>query len=147
MFIAWANEQRVSGTCMCFAIVPRGSETAVGIIQIRRLDVDFSNAEWGFAIAESWWGTGVFREAAKLVLAFAFDCVGIHRLEARAAVSNRRGNGALRKLGAIQEAVLRRSFLAGEGHVDQILWSLLESDWRAMEKARAPVQHPARWIH
>ena len=49
--------------------------------------------------------------APRLVLTFAFDVVGVHRLEARAAVQNGRGNGALRKIGAVQEGILRKSFL------------------------------------
>jgi RimJ/RimL family protein N-acetyltransferase len=45
----------------------------------------------------------VFVDGAKMVVDFAFDVVGTHRLEARAAVANGRGNGALRKVGALQE--------------------------------------------
>jgi RimJ/RimL family protein N-acetyltransferase len=43
----------------------------------------FSTAEWGFAVGSAFWGTGVFRESAELLLAFAFETIGVHRLEAR----------------------------------------------------------------
>ena len=98
-FITWANAQRTAGTYICFAVVPCGSETAIGIIQVRQLDPGFGTAEWGFAIGRSFWGTGVFVDAAELVLAFAFETVGVHRLEARAAVMNGRGNGAPERAG------------------------------------------------
>ena len=64
----------------------------------------------------------------------------MHRLEARAAVQNGRGNGALRKIGAVQEGVLRKSFLRNGRYLDQVLYSIVEDDWRAarMERARAP---------
>jgi hypothetical protein len=39
------------------------------------------------------------------VLAFAFDTLEVHRLEALVAVANGRGNAALRKFGALPEAV------------------------------------------
>jgi len=146
-FIAWANAQRVTGTYICFAVVPDGCETAAGVIQIRQVDRDFSTAEWGFAVAEPWWGTGLFMEAAKLVLAFAFDCVGVHRLEARAAVANQRGSGALRKLGAFQEAVLRKSFFGHGRYLDQHLWSILESDWRCSTNLSLSATRPPRWVH
>ena len=146
-FIAWTNAQRVAGEYICFAVVPRGCEMAAGIIQIRRLDRDFRTAEWGFAVAEEWWGTGLFMEAATLVLAFVFDCVGVHRLEARAAVENRRGNGALRKLGAFREGVLRKSFPNDEGYLDQLLWSILEPDWRCAANRHAPAHQTLRWVH
>jgi RimJ/RimL family protein N-acetyltransferase len=39
------------------------------------------------------------KQAATSVLTFTFEVLGVQRLEARAAVVNRRGNGALRKIG------------------------------------------------
>ena len=72
----------------------------------------------------------MFADAAKLVLDFAFGTIGVHRLEARAAVLNGRGNGALRKLGAMQEGILRRSFLRNGEYLDQALYSILADDWR-----------------
>jgi RimJ/RimL family protein N-acetyltransferase len=53
----------------------------------------------------------------------------VHRLEARAAVRNGRGNGALAKLGAVREALLRKSFLRDGENLDQVLWSILRDDW------------------
>ncbi len=71
----------------------------------------FDIAEWGFALGAEHWGSGVFTDGAELVLDFVFDVIGVHRLEARAALKNGRGNGALQKLGATQEGILHRSFL------------------------------------
>ena len=51
-------------------------------------------------------------------------------MEARAAVLNGRGNGALEKLGAKRECVLRKSFLRDGEYLDQILWTILAEDWR-----------------
>ena len=62
---------------------------------------------------------------------FAFETVGVHRLEARAALRNGRGNGALRKIGAVQEGVLRKSFLKNGEYLDQMLWTILDEDWKA----------------
>jgi RimJ/RimL family protein N-acetyltransferase len=138
-FIAWTNAQRAAGHYLCFAVVPHGGETAVGIIQVRQLEAGFGIAEWGFAIGQPFWGTGLFVEAAELVLAFTFDTVGVHRLEARAAVVNGRGNGALQKLGARREAVLRKSFSRNGRDLDQALWSILAEDWR---QAKAVVWGP-----
>ena len=128
-FIAWTWRQRSAGAYACFAVTLDATDTAIGIFQLRQLDPGFGTAEWGFAIGSAYWGSGVFQEGAELLLTFAFDTVGVHRLEARAAVRNGRGNGALRKMGAIQEGVLRRSFLKNGDYLDQVLWSLLDEDW------------------
>jgi RimJ/RimL family protein N-acetyltransferase len=129
-FIAWTHRERAAGRYICFGIVPAGLEQAIGIIQVRTLVPGFDIAEWGFAIGSSFWGTGIFQAAAKEVLAFVFTDVGVHRLEARSAVGNGRGNGALQKLGATREAVLRKSFLRDGLYHDQVIWSICQDDWR-----------------
>ena len=129
-FIAWTHRERAAGNYVCFAVVPHGMDTAIGIFQVRQLEPGFATAEWGFALGSAFWGTGVFLDGAKLVVDFAFDVVGAHRLEARAAVANGRGNGALRKVGAVQEGVLRKSFLRNGEYLDQTLWTILDDDWR-----------------
>jgi [ribosomal protein S5]-alanine N-acetyltransferase len=135
-FISWAIGERESGNYVCFAVVPEGLSAAVGLFQVRALEPGFSTAEWGFAIGSAFWGTGVFVEGARLVLDFVFDTAGVHRLEARASTANGRGNGALRKLGAMQEGVLRRSFFRNGRYHDQVLWSLLAEDWRGQSVQR-----------
>src|SRR2546421_10530610 len=83
-FIAWTIRQRRAGSYACFAVTLDGSDTAIGIFQLRELEPGFGTAEWGFAIGSPYWGTGVFQKGAELVITFAFDTVGVHRLEARA---------------------------------------------------------------
>ena len=129
-FIVWARAERAAGRYVCFAVVPHGMSTAIGIFQVRQLEPGFATAEWGFALGSAFWGTGMFADGGKMVVDFAIDTLGVLRLEARAAVANGRGNGALRKLGAIQEGLLRRSFLKNGQFLDQVLWSILAEDWR-----------------
>lgn len=129
-FIAWTHRERAAGNYACFAVVPHGMDSAIGIFQVRQLEPGFATAEWGFALGSPFWGTGLFLDGAKLVVGFTFDVIGTHRLEARAAVLNGRGNGALRKVGATQEGVLRKSFLRNGEYLDQILWTILDDDWK-----------------
>lgn len=140
-FIAWAHQERSAGRYVCFAVVPEGMDTAVGLFQIRQLDPDFGTAEWGFALSRAMWGSGVFLAGARLAVDFAFDTLGIYRLEARAAVANGRGNGALAKVGAVKEGVLRQSFLRHGEYHDQALWSIVRDDWRRRRAADLPAIH------
>jgi RimJ/RimL family protein N-acetyltransferase len=116
---------------VCFAVTLAESDTAIGIFQVRSTEPGFRTAEWGFALGSDFWGTGVFLEGARLVMDFTFGTIGVHRLEARAALRNARGNAALRKIGARQEGVLRKSFLRNGEYLDQALWTVLDEDWRA----------------
>jgi len=138
-FIDYTHRRRSQGNFACFAVVPQGLDTAVGIFQLRALDGEFSTAEWGFTLGSPFWGTGLFARSADLVMAFAFDAVGINRLEARAMAANGRGNGALRKVGARQEAVLRQSMAKGGRLHDEHLWAIVETDWRQANGLWQPV--------
>jgi len=139
-FIAWSHRQRETGKSVAFAVVLKGSDTVIGLFQVRALQPAFDIAEWGFALGSEFWGKGVFMDAAQLVLDFAFDVLGVHRLEARAAMKNGRGNGALQKLGAVQEAVLRGSFLRDGVYLDQSFWAIMSETWRQNRAARGFVR-------
>ncbi len=130
-FIQWAARQRAVGSYVCFAVTPADSDTAIGIFQLRSTEPGFGTAEWGFVLGSPFWGTGMFQEGAELMMEFAFETVGVHRLEARAALRNARGNAALRKIGAKQEGILRKSFLRNGEYLDQALWTILDEDWKA----------------
>jgi RimJ/RimL family protein N-acetyltransferase len=140
-FISEVRNERVAGQSFCFGIVPKGYDDAMGLFQVRQLEPGFGSAEWGFALGSPFWGRGVFQEGARHVIDFAFGVVGVHRLEARSIASNGRGNAALRKMGAMQEGILRRSFLRNGKYFDQILWSILKEDWRHVKAAPGPKFH------
>jgi [ribosomal protein S5]-alanine N-acetyltransferase len=130
-FIRWTHTARGRGAHVCFGIVPARAAHPVGIIQLWPLVPDFSVAEWGFVLSDAYWGTGTFAESAGLVLDFAFTTLDAHRIEARAAVVNGRGNGALKKLGAVREAYLRRGSRCGDRYEDHHMWAILRDEWMA----------------
>jgi ribosomal-protein-alanine N-acetyltransferase len=138
-FISWAKRQRTAGAYVCYAVTLAGFDTAIGVFQVRQLDSTSDRAEWGFALGSAFWGTGVFQQSAELVLDFAFETLGVRRLEARAAVANGRGNGALVKIGAVQEAILRKSFSRDGQLLDQVLYAIVAEDRRASTRTLAGV--------
>ena len=140
-FITWTQQERGAGRYVCYAIVPAGAERAIGIIQVRQLGGSMDVVEWGFALGSPFWGTGVFQASARAVLAFLFAVLGTSRVEARSSVANGRGNGALQKLGATREGVLRKSFLRDGIYHDQVLWSIVSDDWWQWMCAAPPPRH------
>jgi RimJ/RimL family protein N-acetyltransferase len=148
MFIAASQRLRAAGQGACFAVTLRGYDTAIGIFQIRQVNSSedeatqvggpIETAEWGFAIGSPFWGTGIFEQCAALIMEFAFEHVRVHRLEARCAVKNGRGGKALLKVGAVPEGILRKAFLCGDEYLDQVLYAIIEHDWRACrDRARS----------
>jgi len=144
-FISTTARERKAGRYAGFAIVPHGHDQPVGLVQLRQLDPGFSTAEWGIALGSAWWGKGLFEDAGRLLLAFAFETLGVHRLEARVATGNARGKAAVGKLGATAEGLLRRALRTADGELDQVLWSWLDDEWRR-EQARR-VAEELVWVH
>ena len=130
-YIVLARDRRSRGESLTFAIVPERTGVAVGLFQLRPVEPHFAVTEWGVALSSACWGRGLFQAAAPLVIDFAFNVLGARRIEARAAVHNARGNGALRKLGAVQEALLRQSWFRGDEAIDQVLWAIVADEWTA----------------
>ena len=135
-FIAWTHDRRTAGRHACFGIIPSGQTTPVGIVQVWPIASGFQIAEWGFALSDLHWGTGLFVSSAHLMFDFAFGTLATTRLEARAIVDNGRGNGVLRKLGASREGVLRGSSRDGEVLADHVMWSILSHEGTALRYGR-----------
>jgi len=129
-FVEWSHQQRAQGRGVCFGIVPDGMTTAVGILQVRGLDSTSSEAEWGFVLSAHFWSTGVFSDAASVLVEFAFTTLRVTGLEARIAQRNRRAQGAMQKLGARFVSTLADSSPVGIARDPESVWALQEHDWR-----------------
>ena len=127
--IASLQAKRAHGQEVCWIIVPRVTGAPVGIIRVRALDHGFTMVEGTAAIADEFRGTFVFQDAARLALGCLFRTMQVHRAEFRIDVRNARANGALRKLGATQEGLLRRALHRDGMFVDQVLWAIVAGDW------------------
>src|SRR5918994_4624271 len=128
-FVEWSHQQRSKGHGVCFGIVPDGMTAAVGILQVR-LEPRASDAEWGFVLSTHFWSTGVFADAANVLVKFAFTTMHLERLEARIALRNRRAHAAVQKLGARFESTLESSSPEGIPRDPESVWTLRRHDWR-----------------
>jgi RimJ/RimL family protein N-acetyltransferase len=139
-FIAWTWAERATGKYISFRIVPRGATETVGLFELRQMQPGFFRGELGFFMDPAIWRTGLFSDAARLMLDFSFQVVGVHRIEARATVGNQRSNMALRRLGARKEGTLRAAFISEGKYVDQHLWAIVSG----LERARPGIFGNAR---
>lgn len=130
-FLAEVPRRRSTGAMACWAVVPDGVGAPVGLVIVRGLDPGFSMVEATAVLAAEYRGTGLFADAARLVLDCLFGMMRVHRIEVRIDVSNARAHGALRKAGASQEGVLRQARLREGVFRDHVLWALVGDDWAA----------------
>jgi RimJ/RimL family protein N-acetyltransferase len=84
-------------------------------------------------------GRGLGREVTRLVLAWAFDVLGVHRVELQAVASNSRAVNCYLACGFRQEGVRREAELYPGGWKDFIMMGILRSE----HAARAGIPGPA----
>src|SRR5262245_7478814 len=82
MWIGTHAEGWESGTRVSFAIVERATGTLVGAIGVV-VEPDHSHAELGYWIGVESWNRGYATEASRAIVAFAFESLGLHRIQAR----------------------------------------------------------------
>lgn len=122
---------RRAGGLRCWVVVPADAGIPVGLIGLRSLDQTGAAAEAFAVLANEFRGSSVFQVAARLALNCFFGSMAGHRIEFRVDVRNGRASGAIRKLGALQEGILRRARRSGDDYHDQVLWAIVASDWHA----------------
>jgi ribosomal-protein-serine acetyltransferase len=102
----------------------------VGTIGLNRVNPIFSSAEIGYWIRSDLAGQGLTTEAASAVVGFAFDDLGLHRVELHAGVGNHGSIRVAEKLGFQREGVLRDGARGIHGFHDAIVFGLLATDER-----------------
>lgn len=91
---------------------------------------DQRRAEIGYSVHKDLWGRGVATEATGALLGFAFDTLGLRRIEADVDPRNAGSIRVLEKLGFEREGYLRERWeLQGEIQ-DAILFGLLQRGWK-----------------
>jgi RimJ/RimL family protein N-acetyltransferase len=74
-------------------------------------------------------GTGFNRRVKAMMIERAFDC-GFRRVELRVDRRNARSQAACRKLGAVQEGIMRSDRTTWTGHRrDTVLFAILKDEW------------------
>ncbi len=84
-------------------------------------------------------GTGLNKNCKYLMLDFAFDQLGLDRVEFRAHNGNKRSIAAMKSIGCTVEGVLRSNYKIPTGRRDSIILSILKQEWddSVMDKLKA----------
>ena len=145
---AWldaALAAQAAGTQVPFALVERSADRLVGSTSYLNIAVADGRLEIGSTwVARPWQRTAVNTEAKLLLLRQAFEVLGYERVEFKTDALNAQSRAALRRLGAIQEGILRRHMRTSTGRLrDTVYFSILKAEWPAvratLEGRLAPV--------
>jgi len=95
------------------------------------LDYRVRATEIGYWLGEQATGRGLMTRAARAMLGFVFDEVGVNRVGLQAEVGNQRSRAVAERLGFTFEGIRRQSWVSKDGaFVDMATYSLLASEWR-----------------
>ncbi len=94
------------------------------------------------SIGYTWYGkafqrTGLNRHCKALLLSYAFDALGMERVEFRADAKNARSIAAMQGIGCTLEGTLRNNCSAEVGRRDSVVLSIIKNEWKERKAALA----------
>lgn len=122
---AWETPGRYA-----FAVVDAATGQVRGATSLHEVDRGHRRGTIGHTFyGRAWWG-GSTNPAAKLaLLTLAFDEWGLHRVGLRVDPRNTRSVAAIRRLGAVEEGLLRGYRATADGMADSLSFSILATEW------------------
>lgn len=119
------------GDYVRLGIETQDSREFVGTCTLFAFSLQCRRAELGYALRSTWWGRGYMHEALRALLAFGFDDLDLHRVEADVDPRNLPSVQSLERLGFRKEGHLRERWIVGGEVSDSGLYGLLRRDWAA----------------
>ncbi|CAD0008081.1 GNAT family N-acetyltransferase [Flavobacterium salmonis] len=115
-----------------FIVFDKKSQKYAGSTRFYDINLDFKTLQLGY----TWYGsvfrgTGLNKHCKFLLLQFAFETLGLERVEFRADNNNDRSIAAMKSIGCKVEGVLRSHMPTAEDGVrrDSIVLSILRNEW------------------
>ncbi|WP_237742773.1 GNAT family N-acetyltransferase [Actinopolymorpha alba] len=114
------------------AVVERATGRYVGEVVLTQLDRDNRSCSFRIAlIGAHAVGRGMGTEATRLVLAYAFETIGLHRVDLEVFAFNPRARHVYEKVGFVYEGTKRHALRWDEAWIDAGIMAILADDWAA----------------
>ncbi|RAM49289.1 MAG: GNAT family N-acetyltransferase [Hapalosiphonaceae cyanobacterium JJU2] len=113
-----------------FAIALRDTNALCGAISLG-INQKHNHAELGYWIGKPFWGNGYCTEAAKEVLRYGFETLGLHRICAYHFAHNPTSGRVMQKIGMTFEGCRRQHTLKWGEYIDVMEYGILKSEFIA----------------
>jgi ribosomal-protein-alanine N-acetyltransferase len=130
LFIATCRQIEESGTGTRLAVDRDSDGTFIGWCGLTRWNPDFRSASLGYCFDDAAWGHGYATEAAQALLQWAFDALGLNRVQAETDTRNAASARVLEKLGFVREGTLREDCVVNGEVSDSWVYGLLRRESR-----------------
>jgi ribosomal-protein-alanine N-acetyltransferase len=128
--IRMIEDKIVANEGINWAITLKGNSKLLGIIGHYRIKPEHYRAEIGYMLLPDYHGKGIVTEAVKAVVAYGFDQMNLHSIEAIIDPANTASAMVLEKNGFVKEAHLRENECYNGKFLDTVIYGLLESEFR-----------------
>jgi ribosomal-protein-alanine N-acetyltransferase len=126
-----------SKTKQSFMICRAEDGAIVGTITLSQIfQKAFQNAYLGYQLFGGFTGNGYMTEAVELVLRYAFEDLGLHRVEANVQPGNKPSIAVLDRSGFSKEGFSRRYLKIAGRWRDHERWALIKEDWAQAKKRK-----------
>ncbi len=113
------------------AIALRDGGDLIGNCGIRLAEAGARSADLGYELAPLHWGHGYATEAARAIVSFGFESLGLHRVWGECAPENAASRRVMEKLGMRCEGRLRHTQRYKGRWWDTLVYAVLEDEWRS----------------
>jgi N-acetyltransferase len=130
-YIDFALKGREARNAYCFIVYDKQKQRYCGSTRFYDIQLDYNSLQLGYTwYGKEFQGTGINAHCKYLLLEFAFDRLGMERVEFRADNNNARSIAAMKSIGCVVEGVLRKNMPAPDGgRRDSIILSILKEEW------------------
>jgi RimJ/RimL family protein N-acetyltransferase len=130
-YIATALNNKTAGKEYPFIVFDKRTDEYAGSTRFYDIQPDNDTLQLGYTwYGERYRGTGLNKHCKFLLLQFAFETLGMARVEFRADARNERSIAAMKSIGCTVEGILRSSMpLESGGRRDSIVLSILKVEW------------------
>jgi RimJ/RimL family protein N-acetyltransferase len=122
-------EDYETGDHLSLAIERNNDRVFMGRCTLHHIHAASRRAEIGYSLARPYWGQGYMHEALQALVAYAFERLGLNRLEADIDPRNAASARSLERLGFVKEGHLRERWIVSGEVSDTGLYGLLRGDW------------------
>ena len=131
MYLEFAVKARERGTEYPFIVFDKRQQAYAGSTRFYDIQLQHQTLQLGFTwYGKEFQGTGLNKHCKFLLLQFAFEAIGMERVEFRADINNKRSIAAMKSIGCVEEGVLRSHANKVEGgRRDSIILSILKDEW------------------
>ena len=112
-----------------WGIVLKETSKLIGAMGFPWCDMKNKRAEIGYVLSRRFWGQGIMPEAVSRVLKFAFEEMGLNRIECCHFLPNEKSGRVMQKVGMSFEGIAREKFFVKERYWGVKQYAILRSDW------------------